>query len=116
MLQLFAKPPGNLKLVGLDWEWIVPDCASKATRALKMLPQVTETAVSATAGTVKLTVDLEHGSLSQASSVLRSLGHAPDVGFNELVGVRSSHVAHRNGVDQRKLGKIFRQQPGVTRC
>jgi Cd2+/Zn2+-exporting ATPase len=96
-------------LMGMD----CPDCASKATRALNMLPQVTETAVSATAGTVKLTVDLEHGSLSQASSVLRSLGHAPDVGFNELVGIRSSHVAHRNNVDQRKLGKIFRQQPGV---
>ena len=90
-----------------------PDCASKATRALNMLPQVTDTAVSATAGTVKLTVDLEHGPLSQASSVLRSLGHAPDVGFNELVGVRSSQVAHRNSVDQRKLGKIFRQQPGI---
>ena len=96
-------------LMGMD----CPDCASKATRALNMLPQVTETAVSATAGTVKLTVDLEHGSLSQASSVLRSLGHAPDVGFNELIGVRSSQVAHRNGVDQRKLGKIFRQQPGI---
>ena len=96
-------------LMGMD----CPDCASKATRALNMLPQVTETAVSATAGTVKLTVDLERGSLSQASSVLRSLGHAPDVGFNELLGVRSSQVAHRNSVDQRKLGKIFRQQPGI---
>ena len=96
-------------LMGMD----CPDCASKATRALNMLPQVTETAVSATAGTVKLTIDLEHGSLSQVSSVLRSLGHAPDVGFNELVGIRSSHVAHRNSVDQRKLGKIFRQQPGI---
>ena len=96
-------------LMGMD----CPDCASKATRALNTLPQVSETAVSATAGTVKLTVDLEHGSLSQVSSVLRSLGHAPNVGFNELVGVRSSQVALRNGVDQRKLGKIFRQQPGV---
>ena len=94
-------------LMGMD----CPDCASKATRALNTLPQVSETAVSATAGTVKLTVDLEHGSLSQVSSVLRSLGHAPNVGFNELVGVRSSQVALRNGVDQRKLGKIFRQQP-----
>ena len=96
-------------LMGMD----CPDCASKATRALNTLTQISETAVSATAGTVKLNIDLEHGSLSQASSVLRSLGHAPDVGFNELVGIRSSQVAHRNGVDQRKLGKIFRQQPGV---
>jgi len=96
-------------LMGMD----CPDCASKATRALNTLTQISKTAVSATAGTVKLTIDFEHGSLSEASSVLRSLGHAPNVGFNELVGIRSSHVAHRNGVDQRKLGKIFRQQPGV---
>jgi len=97
------------ELMGMD----CPDCASKATRALNTLSQISETAVSATAGTVKLTIDLEHGSLSEASSVLRSLGHAPNVGFNELVGIRSSQVAHRNSVDQRKLGKIFRQQPGV---
>lgn len=96
-------------LLGMD----CPDCASKATRALKTLVHVNESTVSATAGTVKLSVQLEYGTLSTASSVLRSLGHAPDVIFNELVGVRSSQVAHRNGVDQRKLVKIFRQQPGV---
>jgi Cd2+/Zn2+-exporting ATPase len=96
-------------LLGMD----CPDCASKATRALKTLVHINESTVSATAGTVKLTVQLEYGTLSSASSVLRSLGHAPDVVFNELVGVRSSQVAHRNGVDQRKLAKIFRQQPGV---
>ncbi|MBT7637448.1 MAG: cation-translocating P-type ATPase [Euryarchaeota archaeon] len=96
-------------LLGMD----CPDCASKATRALDSLKQVNNTTVSATSGTVKLSIDLEHGSLSEASSVLRSLGHAPNVGFNEIVGVRSSHIAHRNGVDQRKLGKIFRNQPGV---
>ena len=96
-------------LLGMD----CPDCASKATRALKTLVHVNESTVSATAGTVKLTIQLEYGTLSSASSVLRSLGHAPDVIFNELVGVRSSQVAHRNGVDQRKLAKIFRQQPGV---
>ena len=96
-------------LLGMD----CPDCASKATRALKTLVHINDSTVSATAGTVNLTVQLEYGALSSASSVLRSLGHAPDVIFNELVGIRSSQVAHRNGVDQRKLVKIFRQQPGV---
>ena len=96
-------------LLGMD----CPDCASKATRALKTLVHINDSTVSATAGTVKLTVQLEYGTLSAASAVLRSLGHAPDVTFNELVGVKSSQVAHRNGVDQRKLAKIFRQQPGV---
>lgn len=96
-------------LLGMD----CPDCASKATRALKTLVHINDSSVSATAGTVKLTVQLEYGSLSEASSVLRSLGHAPDVAYNELAGIRSSQVAQRNGVDQRKLAKIFRQQPGV---
>ena len=96
-------------LLGMD----CPDCASKATRALKTLVHVNESTVSATAGTVKLKIQLEYGSLSAASSVLRSLGHAPDVIYNELVGVSSSQVALRNGVDQRKLVKLFRQQPGV---
>ena len=96
-------------LLGMD----CPDCAGKATRALNFLPQVSGTNVSATLGTVRIDVDLERGSLSEASSVLRSLGHAPDVEYNELVGVRSSAVAHRNGVDQRKLLKIFKLQPGI---
>ena len=96
-------------LLGMD----CPDCAGKATRALNFLPQVSGTNVSATLGTVRIDVDLERGSLAEASSVLRSLGHAPDVEYNELVGVRSAAVAHRNGVDQRKLLKIFKLQPGV---
>ena len=96
-------------LLGMD----CPDCASKATRALNFLPQVKSTKVSATAGKVTIEVDLEYGSLSEASSVLRSLGHAPDVAFHEMVGVRSSQVAQRNEVDQRKLMKIIKQQPGI---
>ena len=91
-------------LLGMD----CPDCASKATRALNFLPQVKSTKVSATAGKVTIEVDLEYGSLSEASSVLRSLGHAPDVAFHEMVGVRSSQVAQRNEVDQRKLMKIIK--------
>ncbi|MDE0857157.1 MAG: cation-translocating P-type ATPase [Candidatus Poseidoniaceae archaeon] len=96
-------------LLGMD----CPDCATKAVRALKTLKQTDEVQVSATAGTVRLKVDFEHGHLAEVSSVLRSLGHAPDVEFNELVGAKASAVAARNGVDRRKLGKVLRQQPGV---
>jgi len=96
-------------LLGMD----CPDCAGKATRALNTLFQVDEPKVSATAGTVKFNIDLEQGTMSEASSVLRALGHSPDVEFNQLVGVRSSQVAHRNSVDQRKLTKILKIQPGI---
>ena len=96
-------------LLGMD----CPDCASKAVRALKTLPQTNDVMVSATAGTVRFNVDLEQGHMAEVSSVLRSLGHAPDLEFNELVGVNATSVAARNGVDRRKLSKVLRQQPGV---
>ena len=42
-------------LIGMD----CPDCASKATKALNLMPQVSKPVVSATSGEVKLSVDLE---------------------------------------------------------
>lgn len=96
-------------LLGMD----CPDCASKAIRALKTLPQAGDVLVSATAGTVRLNIDLEQGNAAEVSSVLRSLGHAPNLEFNEIVGAKATAVAARNGVDRRKLTKVLRQQPGV---
>ena len=53
-------------LIGMD----CPDCASKATKALNLMPQVSSPVVSATSGEVKLSVDLEKGLFlkSQTSS------------------------------------------------
>lgn len=96
-------------LLGMD----CPDCASKATRALRSLKQVSEPLVSATAGTVKLNIDLEFGTMAEVSSVLRSLGHAPNMDFQEISGAEISAIAQRNNVDSRKLAKVFRQQVGV---
>lgn len=96
-------------LLGMD----CPDCASKATRALDTLHQANDIHVSATAGTVRFKIDLEYGHVAEVSSVLRSLGHAPDVDYLELAGAKATTIAHRNGIDRRKLTKLFRQQPGV---
>ena len=96
-------------LMGMD----CPDCASKAMGALRHMKQVTESNVSATTGEVKVSVDLEQGPMSEISSVLRSLGHAPDVEHHELVGVRAKAVAHRNGVPVAQLERVIRRQPGV---
>ena len=96
-------------LLGMD----CPDCASKATRALDTLHQVNDVQVSATAGTVRLKIDLQYGHLAEVSSVLHSLGHAPDVEHHELSGVKASAVATRNGLGRSKLAKLFRQQPCV---
>jgi len=96
-------------LMGMD----CPDCAAKAMGALRHMKQVTESNVSATSGEVKVSVDLEQGPMSEISSVLRSLGHAPDVEHHELVGVRAKAVAHRNSVPVAQLERVIRRQPGV---
>ncbi|MEC7272084.1 MAG: heavy metal translocating P-type ATPase [Candidatus Thermoplasmatota archaeon] len=96
-------------LIGMD----CPDCASKATKALNLMPQVSCPAVSATSGEVKLSVDLEKGTLSEVSNVLRSLGHAPDTEHHHLKGVKAGNVAKRNNTTLRELKKLFRLQPGI---
>ena len=56
-----------------------PDCAMKATRAVNRLPGVDQVIVSATEGSIRFKLDLARGRVSRVSSVLESLGHAPDV-------------------------------------
>ena len=96
-------------LIGMD----CPDCASKATKALNLMPQVSKPVVSATSGEVKLSVDLEKGALSEVSNVLRSLGHAPDTEHHHLKGVKATTIAKRNNTTLRELKKLFRLQPGI---
>lgn len=108
-----AEPTGSYNvswpLLGMD----CPDCAAKAMGALRHMKQVATSNVSATSGEVSLEVNLEEGPLSEVSSVLRSLGHAPDVEHHELVGVRAKAVAQRNGVPVAQLERVVRRQPGV---
>ncbi len=96
-------------LIGMD----CPDCASKATKALNLMPQVSKPVVSATSGEVKLSIDLEKGALSEVSNVLRSLGHAPDTEHHHLKGVKATTIAKRNNTTLRELKKLFRLQPGI---
>ena len=96
-------------LLGMD----CPDCASKAMGALGHMKQVTKSKVSATSGEVKININLEEGTLSEVSAVLRSLGHAPDIDHHEMVGVRAKAVAQRNEVPVQKLERVIRRQPGI---
>jgi len=111
--EIIMQATGDYKvewpLIGMD----CPDCASKATKALNLMPQVSVPTVSATSGEVKLSVDLEKGALSEVSSVLRSLGHAPDTEHHHLKGVKAANVAKRNNTTLRELKKLFRLQPGI---
>ena len=96
-------------LLGMD----CPDCASKAMGALGHMKQVSKSKVSATSGEVKININLEEGTLSEVSAVLRSLGHAPDIDHHEVVGVRAKAVAQRNEVPVQKLERVIRRQPGI---
>ncbi|MBL6747440.1 MAG: cation-translocating P-type ATPase [Candidatus Poseidonia sp.] len=96
-------------LLGMD----CPDCAAKAMGALNHMKQVDSPYVSATSGEVKVNIVLDYGPMSEVSSVLRSLGHAPNVEHHELVGVRAAAVAHRNGVPVPKLERVIKRQPGI---
>jgi len=96
-------------LLGMD----CPDCASKATRALKHLDQVWAPVVSPTAGEVRVNIDLSVGTVAEAARVLRSLGHAPNVPHQQLNGVSASSLANKNGVPIARLDRLLRRQPGV---
>ena len=67
-----------------EFEWGLrgmdcPDCAMKATRAVRRLPGVKEVNVSATEGRVRVNIDVGRGRISRVSAVLESLGHGPDL-------------------------------------
>ena len=96
-------------LIGMD----CPDCASKATRALDHLNQVNSPVVSPTSGEVRLEIDLSLGTVAEAARVLRSLGHAPDLGHQMLKGVSAADLARRHAIPVARLDRLLRRQPGV---
>ena len=90
-----------------------PDCAMKAERALNRLAQTETCSVSAIDGKVKIEINLEAGTASQASSVLKSIGNPPDVEFSEVVGLNASAIVEQMGVDEREFTRLIKKQPGV---
>ena len=96
-------------LSGMD----CPDCAMKATRAVQRLDSVGECTVSATQGSVDVEINLEQGNLAQLNAILSSLGHAPDVEWLEIVGVKASRLSERLSMDGRSLTRMLKNQPGL---
>jgi len=93
-----------------------PDCASKAMNALNRLSQVNSSKVSATDGTVTLEIDFEKGNVSEASTILSSLGNDADLPYLMVSGVQSSSVATRHNIAIKSLPRVFRRQPGILDC
>tara|TARA_B100000614_G_scaffold110200_1_gene98899 strand:- start:11781 stop:14513 length:2733 start_codon:yes stop_codon:yes gene_type:complete len=96
-------------LIGMD----CPDCASKAMRGLSHLKQVVNPEISATAGEIKLTVDLDQGLISQVSTVMKSLGHPPNVPLSLLKSANAEAIAKRNDIAKKDVKRLFMRQPAV---
>ena len=90
-----------------------PDCAMKATRAVKRLPGTEECRISVADGTVEISQDISSGTVSRASSVLSSLGHDPDVTWLRAVGADPVRVANRLGVEKKALRNWILNIPGI---
>ena len=101
-----------------EFEWAIrgmdcPDCAMKATRAVSRLPGIEQCRVSATEGSVRISLDIGRGQVSRASSVLENLGHSPDVEWLGVVGLTPREVAARLGIERRALRSSLMDIPGV---
>ena len=101
-----------------QFEWQIrgmdcPDCAMKATRAVNRLPGVDQVIVSATEGSVRFKLDLARGRVSRISSVLDSLGHAPDVEWRLVQGKTAGEVSNRLGIDRKGLRNALLDIPGI---
>ena len=93
-----------------------PHCASEAMKALNRLDQVTTSNVSATDGTVTVEIEFEKGYLAEASSVLRSIGNAPDLPHHMIKGVTANQIAARHEIKPRSVANLIRLQPGILDC
>jgi cation transport ATPase len=101
-----------------EFEWGIrgmdcPDCAMKAKRAVSRLPGVEQCRVSATEGSVRLSLDVGKGQVSRASAVLENLGHSPEVDWLSVVGLTPREVAARLGIERRALRSSLMDIPGV---
>jgi Cd2+/Zn2+-exporting ATPase len=56
---------------------------------------------------------LDDGFLSQVSSVLKSLGHQPNLPFYLLSGVNARVIAKRNQIEVKGVAKLLLRQPGI---
>ena len=93
-------------LIGMD----CPDCASKATKALNFMPQVSHRLFQRPVGS--RLYQSRKGATFGSIECTRSLGHAPDTEHHHLKGIKAE-CCKRNNTTLRELKKLFRLQPGV---
>ena len=82
-------------------------------RQVNRLPGVDQVIVSATEGSIRFKLDLARGRVSRVSSVLESLGHAPDVKWYLVQGKTAGEVSNRLGINRKGLRNALLDIPGI---
>ena len=91
-----------------EFDWNIrgmdcPDCAMKASRAIRRLSGIEDCNVSATEGRVNISLDVARGKTSKVSSLLDKLGHSADVDWFSVSGQKISDIESRTGLSRNKL-------------
>ena len=91
-----------------DFDWNIrgmdcPDCAMKASKAIRRLSGIEDCNVSATEGRVNISLDVARGKTSKVSSLLDKLGHSADVDWFSVAGQKVSDIESRTGLNRNKL-------------
>ena len=93
-----------------------PDCAMKATKALKRLPGIENVRVSAAEGTVRFDQDISLSAPSRAASILTSLGHDADLPWQEIEGATATGLAAIHNTKRGAIRRMMLQVPGIIGC
>ena len=91
-----------------EFDWNIrgmdcPDCAMKASKAIRRLSGIEDCNVSATEGRVNISLDVARGKTSKVSSLLDKLGHSADVDWFSVSGQKVSDIESRTGLSRNKL-------------
>ena len=101
-----------------EFDWNIrgmdcPDCAMKASKAVKRLPGIQECSVSATEGRISITLDTSRGNVSRTSSVLEKLGHPADIDWVTISDLSASQIENKVGIKGSKLTNSISNVIGV---
>jgi len=101
-----------------EFDWNIrgmdcPDCAMKASKAVKRLSGIEDCYVSATEGRVRVKIDVARGNISQISSLLEKLGHSADVNWLSVTGQKMSDIESRTGLNGTKVTKSLSNIIGI---
>ncbi len=90
-----------------------PDCASTAEKALSRISGLESCSVSATSGSVEMTLDLERANAAQANAMLVSLGYTAKAEWYLAENVDLGRLQRKTGLSRLELNRRLRDSEGI---